>query len=164
MRKQKKESKSTRKCILCGRSDKLTRTPCCGQWICNDEDEYVLFSYARNSCWRNHNRYTLCGYHFSAEHDGNWKDCPECRKSFETEMYIWYGTNEYNFETLANPPPFDPTKCSKCGSVIKLGADGHTRFGDEYWCEKCSDKEMKKRMRRTRALNRTVNSAGSKSG
>jgi hypothetical protein len=51
------------RCGLCGKKGKLTRTDCCGQWICDDEDKYVMFSYARNSCHRNHRRYTLCGYH-----------------------------------------------------------------------------------------------------
>lgn len=35
-----------------------------------------------------------------------------------------------------------PTNCSKCGVVIKLGTDGHTRSGDQYWCEVCAAKEM----------------------
>jgi len=59
--KQKKEdsykAKSAKErphCGLCGKKRKLTRTECCGQWICDDEDQYVLFSYAQNSCYRNH--------------------------------------------------------------------------------------------------------------
>jgi hypothetical protein len=36
-------------CGLCGKTQNLTRTDCCDQWICDDEHEYVLFSYARNS-------------------------------------------------------------------------------------------------------------------
>jgi hypothetical protein len=42
-------------------------------------------------------------------------------------MYVYYGTNEYNFEKLENPPDYEPTKCSKCGVVIKLGAEGFTQ-------------------------------------
>ena len=71
-------------CGLCGATSGLTRTDCCGQWICDDEDQYVLFSYARNSCYRNHSRYTLCGFHYNEEHPGKWQDCVECRESFET--------------------------------------------------------------------------------
>ena len=29
-------------------------------------------------------------------------------------MHVWYGTNEYNFDTLINPPTFDLTYCSQC--------------------------------------------------
>ena len=47
-------------CGLRGATTNLTKTECCGNWICDDEDQYVLFSYARNSCYRNHDRYTLC--------------------------------------------------------------------------------------------------------
>jgi len=134
------------RCGLCGKTGKLTRTDCCGNWICNDEDKYVLFSYARNSCSRNHRRYTLCAAHHNEGHKGDWKDCKQCRKLFEPEMYVWYGTNEYNFEKLPNPPAFEPTTCSKCGVVIKLGTDGFTQSGKEHWCEKCADNEMRKRI------------------
>ena len=75
----RKTTASTRRCGLCGKTGKLVRTDCCGNWICDDEGEYVLFSYARNSCHRNHGRYTLCGYHHNEGHAGDWKDCSECR-------------------------------------------------------------------------------------
>ena len=138
------------RCGLCGKTGRLIKTDCCGNWICDDEHKYVLFSYARNSCHRNHSRYTLCAYHHNEGHAGDWKDCGECRHAFETEMYVWYGTNESNFEKLQNPPSYEPTKCSKCGLIIKLGTDGFTQSGDEYWCEECSAKEMEKRFRRTK--------------
>ena len=130
------------KCGLCGKKKKLTRTECCGNWICDDEDEYVPFSYERNSCFRNHNHYTLCGYHHNEHHPGDWKDCPECRKAFETEMYVYYGTNEYNFEKLEDPPAYEPTRCAVCGKIIKLGDDGFTQSGDDYWCERCARKKL----------------------
>lgn len=96
-----------------------------------------MFSYARNSCHRNHMRFTLCGHHFIEEHDGRWQDCPECRNAFETEMFVWYGTNEYNFEALADPPAYEPTRCYKCGQVIKLGEDGYSISSKGYSCERC---------------------------
>ena len=130
------------RCGLCKKRGRLIQTDCCRNWICNDTDKYVMFSYARNSCYRNHDRYTLCSHHHVEEHSGNWKSCPKCRNSFETEMYVWYGTNEYNFEVLENPPAFKPTKCSKCETIIHLGTDGYTQSGDEYWCEGCGEKEM----------------------
>ena len=145
-----KHTSTKRRCGLCGKTGKLTKTECCGNLICDDEDKYVLFSYARNSCYRNHRRYTLCGYHHSEGHDGHWQDCDECRRSFGTEMYVWYGTNEYNFEKLANPPSFEPTHCSECGVVIRLGTDGHSQRGDEYWCEACATRRIEELMRRTR--------------
>lgn len=135
------------RCGLCGKAGKLVRTECCGNWICDDEHKYELFSYARNSCHRNHRRYTLCGYHHAEGHVGDWKTCKECRTSFEAEMVVWFGTNEYNFEKLPDPPPYKPKKCSGCGVVIKLGTDAHTQSGDEYWCGECMHAEMKRRMR-----------------
>ena len=59
---------------------------------------------ARNSCHRNHRRYTLCAFHHGEGHPGDWQTCPKCRKSFPTEIYVRYGTNEYNFVKLENPP------------------------------------------------------------
>ncbi len=146
-------STSSRQCGLCGSKTKpLTRTPCCGNWICDDEQDYVLFSFATNSCHRNHDRYTLCSSHYNEEHTGRWQDCPKCRKGFETEMYVWYGTNEYNFEKLENPPKFEPTHCGDCGRVIHLGTDGHMMSGRKYYCGRCSNK----RMRRDVASERTA--------
>ena len=127
------------RCGLCGSTVNLTKTECCNQWICDDEEQYVLFSYARNSCHRNHRRYTLCGYHYAEEHSGDWKTCPECRDDIETEMYVYYGTNEYNFETLEDPPDYEPTRCSKCNSIIVLAEGGYSTKGGEYFCGECTD-------------------------
>jgi hypothetical protein len=130
-------------CGLCGATDNLTKTECCGQWICDDEDQYVLFSYADNSCHRNHRRFTLCGNHFEEGHEGKWQDCAECRKDCPTEMYVYYGTNEYNFEKLTNPPKYEPTLCSQCGKVIHLGEGGYSRKGDQYFCMDCVAPELR---------------------
>ena len=127
------------RCGLCGKTTNLTKTECCDQWICDDEDRYVLFSYSRNSCHRNHSRYTLCAYHYNEGHSGHWKTCSECRDDFETEMYVYYGTNEYNLEKLENPPDYEPTRCSKCNSIIVLGDGGYSQRGDKYFCGKCGD-------------------------
>jgi len=130
------------RCGLCGKAGKLIRTECCGKWICDDEDRYVPFSYARNCCHRNHSRYTLCGFHHNEEHPGHWKDCLKCREEIsETEMYVWYGTNEYNFEKLENPPAYEPTKCATCGRVIRLSLEGYSVSGEKHWCAECSHKE-----------------------
>jgi hypothetical protein len=128
----------TRQCGLCGKRGKLMKTPCCGQWICDDYDSYVMFSYATNSCHRNHDRYTACSFHFNEGHEGDWQECQKCPTELETEMYVWYATNEYNFVKLANPPKFKPTKCTKCKRVIKLAEGGYSMKGGKYYCWKCS--------------------------
>ena len=139
---KKNKTDGTPMCGLCGKTKKLTKTECCGEWICDDEGKYVLFSYATNSCLRNHRRYTLCGYHHTEDHPGDWKDCPKCRNSFETEIYVYYGTNEFNFKKLENPPAYLPTKCVRCGVVISLGYDSYSTKGNGYFCEECTHKEM----------------------
>jgi hypothetical protein len=125
-------------CGLCGKRGRVTRTECCGQWICDDEDTYVLFSYARNSCSRNHRRYTLCGYHAAEEHTGDWRTCQRCRRDIIPEMYVYYGTNEYNFVKLETPPRFEPTRCTRCRKVIRLAKDAYSMKGRGYYCERCS--------------------------
>ena len=51
-------------------------------------------------------------------------------------VFVWYGTNEYNFVKLQNPPEYVPTKCSRCGVVICLGEDGHSISpGRKYFCD-----------------------------
>jgi hypothetical protein len=126
------------RCGLCGKHKKaLTRTDCCGRTICDDEDEYVAFSYTRNSCSRNHRRYTLCGLHHAERHRGEWKSCERCRKPFELEMYVYYGTNAYNFEKLPNPPAYEPTHCGGCGRVIRLGEDGYSIGPNGHRCDDC---------------------------
>lgn len=127
-----------RRCGLCGKSTKLIRTECCAQWICNDEANYVMFSYARNSCSRNHQRFTLCGYHCNEQHAGDWRTCKKCPTDFETEMYVCYGTNEYNFAKLENPPAYEPTRYGKCNAVIVLGEGGYSMSGKDYFCGTCS--------------------------
>ena len=135
------------KCGLCGKTTRLTKTECCDQWICDDEDKYVLFSYAHTSCSRNHRRYTLCGHHAAEGHPGTWQECPTCRTDIDTEMYVYFGTNEYNFEKLANPPTYEPTKCSVCGKVIVLSEEGYSISGGAYRCEMCMAAEFSKVLR-----------------
>lgn len=127
------------KCGLCNKKKNLTQTPCCNNTICDDQNEYVLFSYARNSCSRNHWRLTLCGVHDATGHTGRWQDCEECAEDIETELYVYFGTNEYNFEKLKNPPAYTPTRCHTCSKIIKLGAEGGCMITREgYICERCS--------------------------
>ena len=138
--KSQESNPSAPRCGLCGKKAKLVKTECCGQWICNDEDKYVLFSYARNSCSRNHRRFTLCGSHHNEGHTGDWQTCAECRETFDDEMYVYYGTNEYNFVKLENPPAYKPTHCDKCGVVIVLSDGGYSQGPKGVLCEKCTRK------------------------
>ncbi len=140
-----KLKRSVPRCGLCGKTKNVIKTECCGNWICNDESKYVVFSYARNSCHRNHRRLTLCGYHFTEKHSDHWQECPDCLQSFEPEMTVWYGTNEYNFEILRKIPTFKPTYCDICGKRINLALDGCTRSRDEYWCLECAEKRRRSR-------------------
>jgi hypothetical protein len=130
-------SRVARRCGLCGKTGQLIRTECCGHWICDDEASYRAFSYARNSCSRNHRRFTLCAFHSAEGHAGAWQNCAKCKKAFETEMYVYYGTNEYNFEVLPNPPEYAPTLCSECGRRIVLGDGGYSRLGNKFTCMNC---------------------------
>jgi hypothetical protein len=104
-----------------------------------------MFSYARNSCSRNHRRYTLCGYHHVEGHAGDWRECPDCREAFETEIYVYYGTNEHNFVKLENPPAFEPTLCAGCGAGLDLGGGGYATRGGKHYCLSCIGNELSRR-------------------
>src|SRR6185295_4110449 len=84
---QTKKAKSNRnaskpKCGLCRKSRNLMKVECCDNWICDDEHKYAMFSYARNSCHRNHSHYTLCAHHHNEQHSGKWQECMECKSDF----------------------------------------------------------------------------------
>ena len=126
-------------CGLCGKTGRLFRTECCGNLICDDYDNYKLFSFSRNSCARNHDRYTVCGTHHAEEHEGDWKACSECREHYpKLEMFVWAATNEFNFTKLENPPSFEPTHCGECKRVIRLSDEGYSIKGRDYFCTTCS--------------------------
>lgn len=129
-------------CGLCGKTQKLTKTLCCDNWICDDESEYRLFSFARNSCYRNHRTQTLCGGHYGEDHEGRWQDCQKCKDLFETEMYVYFSTNEYNFEKLSNPPEYEPTRCAACNRKIRLGTEEFSYGPKGYLCRKCTNKKF----------------------
>ena len=74
------------RCGRGGATDHLTRTACCPNWICDDADQHVLFSYARNSCYRNHDHYTLWAYHSHERHPGDGQTCERCRADMEPAM------------------------------------------------------------------------------
>lgn len=144
MAKRTNKTGSKPRCGLCGKTGKVIKTRCCDHWICDDSDSYVLFSYARNSCWRNHDHYTLCAYHYHEGHTGAWQTCTTCRESFDTEDYVDMATNEYNFEKLQNPPSYEPTTCAECGQVIIRAQGGYSMVPNKgFVCGACSLKDFK---------------------
>ena len=135
-------SSETPRCGLCGATENLTKTECCDNWICDDESEYEMFSYNRNSCSRNHRRFTLCGVHHEEGHAGDWKTCEKCRENYDKdlEMYAHCGTNNYNFEIMENLPTFEHKRCSTCSKVIHQGSEGYSANPDgTYICCNCDD-------------------------
>jgi hypothetical protein len=131
------ENDDTPKCGICGSHGKLVKTECCDNWVCDDKGKHIPFSNERNSCFVNHNRFTLCAYHFAEKHKGDWQTCAECRENLKPEIYAYFGTNNYNFQKLANPPAFTPTRCTKCKRVINLGEESYTLDGNDILCEEC---------------------------
>jgi len=125
-------------CKLCDTSSSLLKSPCCNQWFCNDEADYNLYKNPRASCFKNHQKYTLCGFHHSQGHEGEWKNCQKCKEGLKTELYVWHSTNKYNYDKLKNPPEYEPTYCSECNCTIRLGEECHSHNNDAYFCFRCS--------------------------
>ncbi|EGG22262.1 hypothetical protein DFA_04380 [Cavenderia fasciculata] len=124
------------KCGLCGKSGKLTRTPCCNNVICDDWDNYVLFSQANNSCSRNHDRNTVCSVHYMQKHGGPWQTCQVCKRGSPPAMYAHGATNKYNFSPLKNVKLI-PFKCAMCGHTSTDKFDFPTVGSGGYYCKKC---------------------------
>ena len=86
--------------------------------------------------------YTVCAAHYHEGHSGHWKSCKECAELWEKEDYVWYATNEYNFEKLENPPEYEPTRCSGCNKILDLINEVVISGSNKKkYCLKC---EMKK--------------------
>jgi len=99
-----------------------------------------MFTYSNVSCTRNHRRYTVCGYHHTEGHEGHWQNCEKCRSSFRSrEDLAGKGTSSFNFreDKWEDAPTFEPTKCTKCSRIIKLGSEAHSMVQGGYQCAKC---------------------------
>ncbi len=143
--KRKKLIDTKPKCGLCGSTQKaLTKTFCCDHWICNDEHTYAPFSYARDSCYRNHDRYTLCSYHYYEKHTGSWQDCEQCKSDFDLPDYVNMGTNEYNFEVLKNLEKVT-IACVNCGFTADTIDAFPYQTSKGYYCpqKKCQEAAFK---------------------
>jgi hypothetical protein len=116
-------------CGLCGKQGPVVQTECCGHFLCEPpENEYDTKLPILDNCSRNHDKYTLCGLH--KEHSGencNWRDCSKCKTKFpKVEMYVGYGTKNYNFDCENwNAPKFEVTHCAECGILIHLNTTMH---------------------------------------
>ena len=101
------------------------RTDCCNRTICDSSHTAGAgVSNILDICSRNHREYTLCGLHKKECHEESrdWRDCSKCKQHFKfPEMFVGYGTSQYNFELdWLDPPTFEPTHCSQCGELLKL--------------------------------------------
>jgi len=125
------------RCGLCrNATGPLTRTECCNRLVCDDLSNYELFSYGRNSCRRNHDRYTVCSYHHDRQHGTlDWKNCEQCKSGLGLYEFVQRGINpkgasgKYNFgdNVLINPPHVEHPKCSKCNRPIITRDEGFTQ-------------------------------------
>eukprot|EP00573_Skeletonema_grethae_P008453 CAMPEP_0201696740 /NCGR_PEP_ID=MMETSP0578-20130828/8304_1 /ASSEMBLY_ACC=CAM_ASM_000663 /TAXON_ID=267565 /ORGANISM="Skeletonema grethea, Strain CCMP 1804" /LENGTH=523 /DNA_ID=CAMNT_0048182769 /DNA_START=109 /DNA_END=1680 /DNA_ORIENTATION=- len=120
------------KCGLCGKTDgPFTVTDCCGTTICDTEDQYQINSYEREGqCYRNHRLQSICGFHNSEGHGGDWKTCKDCEDFFHPYDYAVKATSQavagtgrkYNFNdnVRSDVHPADVTfpTCHKCEAFV----------------------------------------------
>lgn len=118
-------------------------TACCSRPICDDEHAYKLFSYADNSCSRNHRKGTLCAYHYQEGHEGSWQQCDTCKSDFSPEMYYYYAMSDYNLEQPQTPPRYVPIQCHKCRKNIQIGFEAYVLTNNGYSCESCYPNPLK---------------------
>jgi hypothetical protein len=141
------EPEATLKCFICGAGQdevKLGFTECCNASVCDNEEEYVMFSYSRDLCKRSHSRYTSCGFHHTEGHEGDWRVCSKCPNSGEGgNSRSWYATNGFNVTPVLEadiPQGSHITKpCDGCKRRITPGHDGETCHPDgRNTCTSCS--------------------------
>ena len=74
-------AKNARKCGMCRNDDGLTQTDCCGRWICSDHER---------GCYREHEKYSVCYWHFNEGHAPvfaeDWQDCISCAAEFPSGL------------------------------------------------------------------------------
>ncbi|KAI5833544.1 hypothetical protein K523DRAFT_295627 [Schizophyllum commune Tattone D] len=131
-------------CGLCGKENgPLRRTECCNRTICDDYENYTMFTFSANSCSRNHDRYTRCCYHFNEGHPGSDPlQCSKCSTSHDAEKEAWYMTNNYNFQEdilRAKPAPFAPKHCTECGKQVKQNAEAVSYGPSGLQCGRCTE-------------------------
>lgn len=136
-----------RACGICSetRASILERTECCGEWVCNREDEYVLMSYSRAFCSRSHRRYTRCGFHAEEGHEGDWRACERCASEGARGVVDWHASNGYNFTPGPRPQGMLYTEqCVRCGVRIATGWEA-SGFGGSVrgtQCGKCINADL----------------------
>lgn len=73
-------------CRFCGRDSlPLVKTRCCEQWICCDT-EFLSFR-GGGTCQFEHERYSMCYFHYNEGHSGTWQECNECREFLGEEEF-----------------------------------------------------------------------------
>ena len=70
-------------------------------------------TFLKNSCRRNHDKYTFCGQHSREKHIGDWKKCKICKNQNSDVDYTNLSTNNFNFEKLNIQKK--EIKCANCG-------------------------------------------------
>lgn len=125
-------------CGICGERNNLVRTSCCGNILCDNQEEYVLFSYSRKFCVRSHDRYTMCSFHKSEGHRSeDWRQCNQCKEQLTSETdkegrpaRVWHSTNGYNFTPMLESDyrkgSMITAGCGECGNRVATGFEGYS--------------------------------------
>jgi len=134
-------------CFICGAGGsevKLGRTDCCNLPVCDNEEEYQMFSYSRDFCKRSHSRYTSCGFHHNNRHAGDWRECTKCDDELPQDtsgVRSWYSTNGFNvtpaLERCLTQGSYLTKPCSGCKGRIMPGHDGEIFAYGKTYCARC---------------------------
>ena len=135
----KTKGKSLPQCGLCGaRKGPLMRTECCNKLVCDDEDSYVLMSYSREHCSRNHRRYTLCASHHEEKHKGKWQNCEKCKH----DSRLPDGAVNYDWAVRAGNNPDHPYKFNFEEDAMKFDWEEEVKYPCCHKCQRGIDTWM----------------------
>lgn len=125
-------------CFACGSPKQLIPTECCGSLVCVSPPGVGPYSNPVHDCKGSHARYTLCGYHFDAEHGGDWTSCEQCKAEFEPELYQFYASNRFNSVSVhVSLEVIQKPSCTDCGKTFSILADAFAVEKNEFLCSDC---------------------------
>lgn len=109
----------------------FVKTECCGNWVCDTEDNYEMGTYEREGqCVRNHRYGSICAFHHQEDHHGDWKECQKCVECFHPfdyavkalPMHLAGTQRRYNFDNNVrfdlDVTTIDFPTCHRCNEPV----------------------------------------------
>ena len=78
---------------------------------------------------------TFCLTHYYSKHKGKWQECKQCKDEYSIENYVYFATNDFNFEKLPNAPKIT-IRCVNCEFESNTMEDFAFETSEGFYCTK----------------------------